>query len=142
MTVTNAEVLAPLGIAIDQLEHPELEVPILTCSQRQGDVLVRRVDDAFHTGSPIPAAGVVVVRAEASSSNTHSLHALAGSAHWQPNPSADQEDILIQGLLIVTPNSSAVLIHTEEHNVLGIGPGTYEIRRQREFRGEWRRVAD
>lgn len=134
---TNSSILTAHGISLDQIEHPEAEISILTGSQRQGDVLVLRVTTQ-HGGKPI-GKGITVVRAETNSANTHSLH---GDGTWEPNARADRDDELVQGRLTVPDGGEAFLIHTEEHNALGIGPGTYEIRRQREYAGEWRRVAD
>ena len=134
---TNTSVLTANGVDLTNIELPELEIPVLTGSQRQGDVLVLRVTTE-HKGEPL-AKGVTVVRAESNSSNTHTL---VGDGLWESNARANREDELVQGWLTVPRGGGAVLIHTEEHNAFGIGAGTYEIRRQREFAGEWRRVAD
>lgn len=134
---TNQTVLTAHGVDASQIEFPDLEIPVLTGSQRQGDVLVHRVTTS-HKGEPI-GAGVTVVRAESNTANTHTLH---GDGMWEPNPRAAREDELVQGWLTVPDGGEAFLIHSEEHNAIGIGAGTYEIRRQREYQGEWRRVAD
>lgn len=134
---TNTTVLTAHGVGLDAIEHPEAEIPVLTGNQRQGDVLILRVTSA-HGGEPL-GKGVVVVRAETNQANTHTL---VGDGTWQPNARAAQEDELVQGWLTVPSGGESFLIHTEEHNALGIGAGTYEIRRQREFAGEWQRVAD
>ena len=140
---TNASVLADHGISLDSIEHLDLEVPIVSGNQRQGDVFLLKVTtDRTQGAQPIGEAGVVVVRAETSSANTHTLHALAGECLWLPNALAAAEAELVQGWLTVADGAEATLIHTEEHNVLGIGAGTYEIRRQREWQGRWARVAD
>lgn len=134
---TNTTVLTAHGVGLDAIEHPEAEIPVLTGNQRQGDVLVLRVTTS-HDGQPLNK-GVVVVRAETNQANTHTL---VGDGTWEPNARASREGELIQGWLTVPDGGEAFLIHTEEHNALGIGAGTYEIRRQREFAGEWQRVAD
>lgn len=140
---TNGTVLAAHGVNLDSIEHLDLEVPIVTGNQRQGDVYLLKVTrDRTDGAQPIGKNGVVVVRAETNSANTHTLHTLTGECLWLPNARADQDGELVQGWLTVLAGSEATLIHTEEHNVLGIGEGTYEIRRQREYAGEWRRVAD
>ncbi len=145
-TRTNATVLADHGISLENIEHLDLEVPIVSGNQRQGDVFLLKITrDMTAEAKPVSKAGVVVVRAETSSANTHTLHTLSnagGECLWLPNSRANREDELVQGWLTVPAGSEATLIHTEEHNVLGIGEGTYEIRRQREFAGEWQRVAD
>lgn len=140
---TNTSILNRHGIDLDSIEHLDLEVPVLTDNQRQGDVYLLKVTTDHTAGAkPITSTGVVVVRAETNSANTHTLHALTGTCLWEPNAPADRADELVQGWLTVTEGAEATLIHTEEHNVLGIGPGTYEVRRQREYAGEWQRVAD
>lgn len=132
---SNLSVLTTHGHTADKIEHPEAEIQIVSGNQRQGDVFLLKVTTA-HGGEPL-GKGVTVVRAESNSANTHSLH---GDGLWEPNARADRD--LVQGWLTVPEGGEAFLIHTEEHSALGIGAGTYEIRRQREFAGEWRRVSD
>lgn len=135
MTVlTNTEILTRHGYTDLKLEFPELEIPVLTGAQRQGDVLI--IPAAPHEGGRPIGRAVEVVRSEAGS-NTHCLH---GDGTWVESP--DAATALVQGWLQVPEGGEAYLIHSEEHNALGIGPGSYEIRRQREFAGEWQRVAD
>lgn len=129
---TQTDILTRHGVSNLHLEFPELEIPTLTGVQRQGDVLIIPAPPAVG-GVPI-GRGVEVVRAE-QGSNTHTLH---GDGRWV----ATVTDDLIQGHLTVPDGGAAYLIHTEEHNALGIGPGSYQIRRQREFAGEWRAVSD
>ena len=143
VTITNEAVLSRHGIDMSGLEMPDLEVPILSASQRQGDVLVRKIETRSVPGAEVIGLdGVVVVRAETASANTHTLFALSGVCRWTPNPAAADPIELVEGWLVVEETAEAVLIHTEEHNVVGIGAGTYEIRRQREFDENWQRVFD
>jgi hypothetical protein len=135
---TNASILTAHGHTLDAIEHPDLRIPIHSGNQRQGDVLILKVTTA-HPGDPIGPKGITVVRAETNTANTHTL---VGTGTWSPNPHANRAEQLVQGWVTVPENGEAFLIHTEEHNAIGIGPGTYEIRRQREYAGEWRRVAD
>lgn len=135
---TTTSVLTTHGYSVDAQEYPELEIPILSASQRQGDVLLLKIDDHDMTGARPIGARVEVVRSE-QGSNTHTLH---GDGDWLPNPAATDPDELVQGWLRVPAGGEAWLIHTEEHSAIGVGPGVYEVRRQREFAGEWRRVAD
>lgn len=131
--LTNTEILTRHGYTDLQLEYPELEISVLTGAQRQGDVLI--IPAKPREGAAI-GRGVEVVRSEAGS-NTHCLH---GDGTWSESP--DAATALVQGWLTVPDGGECYLIHSQEHNALGIGPGSYEIRRQREFAGEWRRVAD
>ncbi len=136
MAHTNKTVLERFQVSDLALEFPELEVPIETGNQRQGDVLLLRVTTK-HGGEPL-GKGVRVVASE-NSPNTHTLH---GDGLWEPSARAGLDGELVQGWLTVPAGGEAFLVHTEEHSAIGIGEGTYEIRRQREFAGEWRRVAD
>lgn len=140
---TNTSILTTHGIDTSNIEHLDLDVPIITGNQRQGDVyLLAAATDKTNGATPIGKTGVTVVRAETDNANTHTLHTLTGECLWLANDRADDDTELVQGWLTVPADSEATLIHTEEHNVLGIGPGTYEVRRQREFQGVWARVAD
>lgn len=136
-THTNTSVLTTHGIDVDNIECPDLEIPIVSGNQRQGDVLILKVTTS-HAGQPL-GKGVTVVRAETNSANTHFL---VGDGLWEPNARAARDDELVQGWLTVPAAGEAFLIHTEEHSAIGIGEGVYEIRRQREYRGEWARVTD
>jgi len=134
---TNASILTAHGVDLDSIEYPELEIPIVSGNQRQGDVLILKVTTK-HAGTEL-GKGVTVVRAETNTANTHTL---VGDGLWEPNARANREGELVQGWLTIPAGGEAFLIHTEEHSALGIGAGTYEIRRQREYAGEWRQVAD
>ena len=133
---TCTSIHAEFGYSADKIELPDLEIPVKTGPQRQGDVFLLPVTTT-HPGEPIPPAGVTVVRAESSAANTHNLH---GDGAWLWSPDADTN--LVQGWLTVPAGGVAYLIHTEEHPALAVGPGSYEVRRQQEWAGEWRRVAD
>lgn len=141
-TMTNAAILERHNLSTAGIEHLDLEVPVLTGLQAQGDVLILPAEDREGVGVKIPAAGVTVVAGETSGGNAHILHALEGECFWRANPEASRDGELVQGWLTVPEGASATLVHTQEHSVIGIGCGTYEVRRQREYAGEWRRVAD
>jgi hypothetical protein len=123
-THTNETVFATVGIDTTNLEFPDLGIPVLTGIQRQGDLIVVPAT-APHTGVPL-GDGVAVVKAESDAENSHIL---IGDGSWHRAVG----DELVEGWVTVTAGGEAFLIHTEEHNALGIGPGTYEIRRQREW---------
>lgn len=131
---TQTKILTSHGYSALAVEYPELEIPLVTGAQRQGDVLIMPAD-ARDGGVPL-GKGVEVVSSEAGS-NTHCLH---GDGTWLASPTADTN--LIQGWLTVPDGGEAYLIHSGEHGAAGIGAGSFELRRQREFAGEWRRVAD
>lgn len=139
---TLATILDHAGIDTLGVLDAQVDVPVLTgLAQAQGDLLVLPRPNKQAATTPIPTEGVVVVRAETSTGNTHSLHTLDGPVCYfdvrDPGPAR-----LVLGVLTVPDGATAYLVHTEEHGANAFGPGTYEIRRQREFAGEWRQVAD
>ena len=136
---TSKTIHQTFGVTTFDQEFPDLETPVVVGNQRQGDVFLLKVTADRSKGAlSVGPKGVVVVRAETSASNTHTLYSLAGDCLWLSNP----RDDLVEGWLTVPPGGEAFLLHTSEHSALAVGEGTYEIRRQREYAGEWRQVAD
>lgn len=121
---------------VDVLDHldRQVDVPILSAPQIQGDVSILPVATPVAT-TPIPAAGVPVVRGE-SGGNTHLL--LGQGFFDLATAGAGSLEL---GTLTVPEGKEAYLAHPE-HGYAGIAPGTYKIGRQREWAGEWRMVAD
>jgi hypothetical protein len=141
---TMAELIERHGV--DVLEHLDrsIEIPFLDGLQPQGDVPViplSMVADAVSftgSGEMIGNAGVAVVEA-ANGGHEHRLLADEGTCWW--NPGVTDRERLAIGVLTVTDGSRALLAHPE-HGYLGIAPGMYVIRRQREQAEEQRLVAD
>jgi hypothetical protein len=120
------------GIEVhEHLDRDDI-VPVLDGLQLQGDVAV--VPGKRQGTDPIPAAGLAVVRGE-NGGNTHALLA-DGPALYTPRTNG-----LLLGFLTVPEGAAAYLAHPE-HGYLGIAPGSYELRRQREQAEEMRLVAD
>ena len=122
--------------AIDVLDHLDREalVPVLSGLQFQGDVaVIPPVGPVAST--PVPAAGLPVVRGEAGG-NTHTLLG-EGPVMFDAARPGGQE----LGLLTVPEGSVAYLAHPE-HAYTGIAAGSYVVRRQREMADELRLVAD
>lgn len=141
-TATLGTILTRAGIDTLGVLDSQIEVPILAgVAQRQGDVIVVPRPNKAAATTPIPTSGVIVVRAETSAANTHSLLSWDGQCYFDADPSGGGSGLVL-GVLTVPVGASAYLVHTDEHGANGIGTGTYELRRQREFAGEWRRVAD
>ncbi len=118
---------------LDHLDR-QAEIPTVTKLAAQGDILLRRVDGPAAT-TPMPKAGVVVVRGE--TGHTHSLH---GVGFWDV-VKGGSEGSLALGTLTVPEESEVFLLHPE-HGGMHFTPGNYALSGQREFSGEWRRVAD
>lgn len=128
------QVMIPPDLAAD------IDVPVLSGPQRQGDVLIvprPKLGTAERAAmSPVTADGVRVVRGEATG-NAHILHADGPGVTWLPS-----EDGMRLGVLDVPEGAVAWLIHTDEHGANGIAPGTYVLTGKREQADEVRRVAD
>ena len=72
---TLADLISHHGITVDDHLDRELDIPVLTGLQRQGDVIVIPTRTKPAT-TPVPAAGTAVVRGE----NGGNTHAIVGSA--------------------------------------------------------------
>lgn len=114
----------------------DLEIPVLGGVQRQGDVLVRPA--AVTANTAVPATGTPVVRGE-NGGNTHAIYPANGPVFCDVLTGSTRD--LRVALLSVPEGSTAYLGHPE-HGYMGVAPGTYEIRRQREQAEEMRMVAD
>lgn len=136
MTRTLADVL-DLTEA-DVLDHLDrsVSVPVLAGLQPQGDIIVIPIKAAVWDARPVPAAGVPVVRGE-NGGNTHLLIG-DGPLSWAPNPRTGAQTL---GEVVVPAGSVGYLIHSE-HGAMGIAPGMYVVRRQREMADEIRLVQD
>ena len=123
------------------VSFPEVDIPILTGAQRQGDVLVlpsapRRTLPGFGRRQSLDA-GVVVVGVR-SSGHTHTLFG-EGTVRRRHRAEAGQNAALTAGCvawLHVPDGGEAFLMHSDEHGALGIGPGVYELRRQTDYHDE------
>lgn len=134
---TTLEMTAVTGVGIVTGIDQSADIPIHAGRQRQGDVIVlpQRIEPAT---TAVPAAGTPVVQGE-NGGNTHAIYAADGPVFCDtvtPSPRS-----LRVATLSVPEGSTAYLGHPE-HGFLGIAPGTYEIRRQREMAEELRMVAD
>ncbi|GAB3243714.1 hypothetical protein [Kineosporia babensis] len=129
---TYGSALALIGVTVPDHFQAEADVPVLTAPQAQGDLLIVPVaPEGERPWTALPDEGEQVVHGEATG-NTHWLHRGFDSpgVRWVR---ADGEDPLVVGFVEVPPGQSAMLVHTDEHGANGIGPGTYAIRRKREF---------
>lgn len=118
---------------LDHLDR-DAQIPTVTTLGFQGDVAVIRVT-TNHSHTPIPAAGVPVVRGEAGG-NTHLL---IGDGFFEGSRPVGAD--LTLGWVTVPAGGTTLLSHPE-HGGLMLAPGTYELRRQREQADEIRMVTD
>jgi len=134
---TYADVMTRHDVTIPSHLEAQAEVPILSGLQFQGDVaIIPRRKGKTANPSPVPAEGVPVVRGE-NGGHTHLLVA-AGPVSWSPTTTATGQTL---GTVGVPEGSTAFLLHPE-HGAMGLAPGSYELRRQREQAEEIRLVAD
>ncbi len=130
---------------IDILGHldRQVRVPVLGGLQLQGDVAVIPVPPApVRFGAPggaVPPEGVTVVRGELGG-NSHQLIVEGEGVSWTPVAAGDADSLAL-GRLRVPPGSIAFLAHPE-HACAGIAPGSYLLRRQREYGEQIRLVTD
>lgn len=125
---------------IDVLDYLDrtVTVPVISKIGRQGDVLIiARPGNKRAAVTPLPKAGFPAVRGE-SGGNTHLLLADGEAFYDAETPSATKLDL---GVLTVAEGATAYLAHPE-HGYIGIAPGTYTLKRQREQADELRMVAD
>ena len=134
-TATIADLTERTGVAIVTDWEPNFEIPVLTGVQRQGDVIVVPADVTATTD--VPAQGTPVVRGE-SGGNTHAVYA-DGPVRCDTR-AASVRDLTVATLTV--PAGSVAYLGHPEHGYLGIGPGSYALRRQREQAEELRVLAD
>ncbi len=132
---TLAELINTTGVDVHDYLDRDALVPIGAGLQVQGDLAVIPTRPGKTSAKPIPAQGIPVIRGEAGG-NTHLLLA-SGPVLW--NPAKGSGTTL--GLIVVPEGSTAYLAHPE-HGYLGIGTGSYIVRRQREQADIIRVVAD
>lgn len=140
-TMTNAEAIEMFGIDIEAEFLADDPIPVHTSGQFQGDVAIIPTTELEYNVKPamagVPSQGVPVVRGE-NGGNTHLLLSTEGVT-FDERPTAGEP--LLLGVLTVAKDKAAYLAHPE-HGYVGVGPGTYEIRRQREQADEIRMVRD
>ncbi|MCF4123063.1 hypothetical protein L1785_18980 [Antribacter sp. KLBMP9083] len=117
----------------------EVDIPVLTGLQRQGDVAIIPVGMAYRLDQsppvPVPAEGIALISGE--TGHTHLLVA-DGPVTWTTVP-WHYRDV---GMFTVAAEAVAYVLHPE-HAALGCGPGEYLVRRQEEMTPNgWRVVAD
>jgi len=122
-------------------EVVDVEVPVLCGPQRQGDVFVFPAGMAAATTPTADTRDVhpaVEVVDGGTARHNHTLVAAPGAASWTPARDADG---LAIGIVTVADGEVCYLSH-DEHSTLGLAPGAYVIRRQREQAESQRLVAD
>lgn len=132
LTLTEAQQIS--GTAFYDYLDAEATIPTVTTAACQGDVSILRVTTTEAT-TPIPQAGVVV----AQSGQGGHAHTLTGPGMFDLAP--ERAGSLVVGTLTVPAEGEVLLTHPE-HGAFLIAEGTYRIGGQREYAGEWRRVAD
>lgn len=134
---TTTEMIAATGVdVVTAQDFAEVEIPVLSGLQRQGDVLVKPGQDIAKT--PVPISGTPVVRGE-NGGNTHAIYAADGPVFCD-TVAASTTDLRVATLSV--PEGSTAYLGHPEHGYMGIAPGSYEIRRQREMGEQMRMVAD
>lgn len=137
-TMTYEQALSKVGVSVPEHLIADAEVPVLTGTQAQGDLLIVPMRATRAELALVPDKGVQVVFGEATG-NSHFLHRGFDSPGVQYARVTDGQCIAV---VSVPEGQSAQLIHTDEHGSNGIGPGLYGIHEKREQADEIRRVTD
>lgn len=123
---------------VDVLDHldRQVEVPVFDGLQFQGDLAVIPAGPQmaeYRALAEVPGAGIPVIEAVGGGHEHRLLATAPGTALFAP---LGGQDI---GVLVTT--ETAYIAHPE-HGYLGMAPGAYMLRRQREQADEERLVAD
>lgn len=133
---TTTDLIESTGVRVGTDQDFDVDIPVHTGLMRQGDVLIRPAKTRAST--LVPSAGTPVVRGE-SGGNTHAIFAADGPVYCDVS-AASAADLRVATLTV--PEGSTAYLGHPEHGFLGIGPGSYEVRCQREMAEEMRMVAD
>lgn len=132
---TTTELTAATGVEV--ITHQDdVDIPVLGGVQRQGDVLVAPAK--VTATAAVPATGTPVVRGE-NGGNTHAIFAADGPVFCDTFAASTTS---LRVATVSVPEGSTAYLGHPEHGYMGIAPGDYEIRRQREMAEEMRMVAD
>lgn len=133
---TTTEMIEATGVPVCTAQDFDLEIPVETGAQRQGDVYVRPANVTATT--EVKATGTPVVRGE-NGGNTHAIYPADGPVFCDTVAASTRN---LQVACLTVPEGSTAYLGHPEHGYNGIGPGNYELRRQREMAEEMRMVAD
>lgn len=133
-TATLADLIARHGVEVLGHLDREASVPVLGGLQFQGDLAVIPAGDVLGAGDAVPPEGIPVIPAAGSGHEHRLLASAAATARFTALAGG-------QDLGRLECSAAAWLAHPE-HGYLGIAPGTYLLRRQREQAQEERLVAD
>jgi hypothetical protein len=135
MTMTYSDIETRHAVAMPPHLEAQLEIPISSGLQRQGDLIFVPAKSTLDGTTQIPAEGTALVRGE-NGGNTHLLVGEGDVKHLsRPNPGQEI------GYFTVGVGAVAYVLHPE-HGAQGFAPGSYYVRRQREMADSIRLVAD
>lgn len=128
MTITLGQAIDSFGVEVLEYLDREVLIPVIDDIGAQGDVLiVAKPSRQKCATTPLPKDGFPAVRGE-SGGNTHLLLAEGAVFYDAETPTPTKLDL---GTLTVGEGATCYLAHPE-HAYLGIAPGNYTLRRQRE----------
>jgi hypothetical protein len=131
-------------LSLDDTDAADIDVPILTGPQRQGDVAwfprPPMTPAERSQAVPVPPEGVALVVGEATG-NSHTLQSEpAGAILWAPR--SPQPGGTLLGICEIPDGAVGWVSHSDEHGHHGIAPDCYEVRGKRTQREEIERVQD
>lgn len=136
MTTTLAAAIDRFGVDVDDHLDRSADVPVLSSLQAQGDVIFipRRSGKSSRPAQLVPAEGLALVSGVAGGH----IHLLLAAGPVMFVPGVADGDV---GLITVPDGAEAYSAHPE-HGYLGLAPGIWCVRRQREQADVIRRVTD
>jgi len=138
-TVLVSQAIELFGVDIDPHLERDVTIPVSDQLQRQGDIIIvpTAKKSLGKDAKVLGLNGYPLVRGE-NGGNTHLLLGTGRIEYVTYEPSTSRLDI---ATFKVEKTSVAYIAHPE-HGYLGVAPGTYTVRRQREQADEIRMVAD
>ena len=116
----------------------EIEVPVIDGPQAQGDLLIVPVARTAGGGA-VDVTGPVDIIEAINGGHAHTLVAPDGGCRAHVRRPTGADDLV----LATIDNTMPVYLLHAEHGAMGLAPGSWEMRGQREFdAAEARRIAD
>jgi hypothetical protein len=135
-TATLGQLIDKYGFDVHDHLDRDLEIPVHSGLQAQGDLFIIPVDpeDETRQGTAVPLDGIAVIEAVGGGHEHRLFAGTPGTALFSPASDRGQDIGLLQC-------SEPAYIAHPEHAYAGIAPGTYTLRRQRE-QGDEARFAE
>jgi len=118
---------------------------ILRNMAAQGDFLILRVKSIPDGVVPVPPENGKIIIAHSETGHNHVMEATRAEAFEVPADKTDTQNVDLYKMFLLVKEDAQIdhLRSYDTHETIMVPPGTYEIRRQREYTAEgFRRAAD